>query len=210
LDEYKTIEKPASDTLIEKKSEFIGYIAPVSTEEAALAFIAEIRKKHSDAKHNVYAYILRGNNTTRFSDDGEPHGTAGLPVLELLRKEGLTDVVAVITRYFGGILLGTGGLLRAYTAAAKAAIDKTQIVIYKKFAAFSVTSSYFDYQKIDYYLQGKTVIREKVDFGTDVTLFLAAPCEDTEIIKNNINDISGGRAIINFMGERFDYINENK
>lgn len=204
--EYKTIKELASATIIEKKSEFIGTIAPVTTEEDALAFIQEIRKKHAAAKHSVYAYILRDNNTTRFSDDGEPHGTAGLPVLELLRKEELTDIAIVVTRYFGGILLGTGGLLRAYTASAKAALDKAQIVTYEKFISFSVTASYSDYPKIDFLLQGSTVLRDKTDFDTDVTLFIAVPTDDFEALKNNINDSSNGKAVIQILGERYDYL----
>jgi putative IMPACT (imprinted ancient) family translation regulator len=99
---FKTIKEPASGSLVERKSEFIGYATPVKTEEDAIGFVNEIRKKHSDARHNVYAYILRENNTVRFSDDGEPHGTAGMPVLDVLRKEELTDIAVVVTRYFGG------------------------------------------------------------------------------------------------------------
>jgi putative IMPACT (imprinted ancient) family translation regulator len=95
---FKTIRAPASGTLVERKSEFIGYVSPVKTEEEAIAFVNEIRKKHSDARHNVYAYILRENNTVRFSDDGEPHGTAGMPVLDVLRREELTDIAVVVTR----------------------------------------------------------------------------------------------------------------
>lgn len=100
---------------IEKKSEFIGYLCPVQTEEQAVAFIEEIRAMHRKATHNCYAYILRENNAARHSDDGEPGGTAGVPIYEVLRKEGLTDVCCVVTRYFGGVLLGAGGLVRAYT-----------------------------------------------------------------------------------------------
>ena len=104
--------------MTERRSVFLGYASPVTTEEEALEFVAKIKKRHSDATHNVYAYILRGS-ISRFSDDGEPHGTAGLPVLEVLRKEDVTDAVIVVTRYFGGILLGAGGLVRAYSASAR-------------------------------------------------------------------------------------------
>ena len=115
--------KSASAEFIERKSRFIGYIAPVSSEEEARAFIAAIREKHADATHNVWACLLRGGAVARCSDDGEPQGTAGLPTLDVLRKSGLDDCVVVVTRYFGGILLGAGGLTRAYSAAAKAAVD---------------------------------------------------------------------------------------
>lgn len=125
--EYKTIARRCEARFIEKKSEFIGYLCPVQTEEQAAAFIEEIRAMHRKATHNCYAYILRENNTARHSDDGEPGGTAGVPIYEVLRREGLTDVCCVVTRYFGGILLGAGGLVRAYTKGTKDAVDAAQI-----------------------------------------------------------------------------------
>ena len=112
--EYKTVRKNAQDQFVEKRSRFIGYACPVQTEQEALDFITSKKSEHWDASHNVYAYILR-DGTMRFSDDGEPQGTAGMPVLDVLRKSGVTDVVTVATRYFGGILLGGGGLVRAYS-----------------------------------------------------------------------------------------------
>ena len=114
---YKTVSGESESSFAEKKSEFIGHLLHTVNEEEAIAFIERIRAENRKAKHNVYAYILRDGNTSRYSDDAEPQGTAGVPVLEVLRKEGLTDVCCVVTRYFGGILLGTGGLARAYTQA---------------------------------------------------------------------------------------------
>ena len=140
LTPYSSLGKEASATYIEKKSEFIGYAAPVSTEEEAIAFIEKIRKKHADARHNVYAYLLR-NGTTRYSDAGEPQGTAGIPTLEVIRKGGFCDAVIVVTRYFGGILLGAGGLVRAYTAAAKLACEAAGIVTYTERTAFTLDCS---------------------------------------------------------------------
>ena len=121
--QYRTIRAAASAEFVEKRSRFIGYISPVTTQEDAAAFIDSIRSKHWDATHNVPAYIIREGNICRFSDDGEPQGTAGMPALNVLQKEGLTDCVLVVTRYFGGILLGGGGLVRAYSHAAKIAVD---------------------------------------------------------------------------------------
>ena len=133
---------------MEKKSEFIGACAPVKTEEEAIAFVNSIKKKHSAAKHNVYAYVLRDGFTQRFSDDGEPHGTAGMPVLDSIRKADLTDVAVVVTRYFGGILLGTGGLVRAYTAAASGAVKEAGIAEVGDFSVLEIKANYSDYQKI--------------------------------------------------------------
>ncbi len=127
--DYKTVRAAASGELTEKRSRFIGYCKPVSTEEEATAFIASIRSRHWDARHNVYAYSLREGNLRRYSDDGEPSGTAGMPVLDVLQKSGVTDVCVVVTRYFGGVLLGTGGLVRAYSQAARLGLNAAQGVI---------------------------------------------------------------------------------
>ncbi len=120
---YKTVKQGAYDEFVDKKSRFIGYVKPVICEDEAIEFINAVRKKHSDATHNCYAYIVRDNNIMRYSDDGEPAGTAGMPILDVLRKESLTDLCVVVTRYFGGTLLGTGGLVRAYTKGAQVALD---------------------------------------------------------------------------------------
>lgn len=159
--DYLTVDKACSFEFTEKKSRFIGYITPCDTEESAIAFINSVKKKHSDARHNVYAYILRENNKLRYSDDGEPKGTGGLPVLEVLSKKGLTDACVVVTRYFGGILLGTGGLTRAYTDACKGAVEKSGTVLMTECKVFELTCDYgfyntlqsllsnFDYKIID-------------------------------------------------------------
>lgn len=120
---------------------FICRVKPVSTEEEALAFLNDIRRRFSDARHNVYAYALRGNGISRFSDDGEPHGTAGLPTLDVLRKGGIVDAVAVTTRYFGGILLGTGGLVRAYSLAASMAVERAGVCEMAACAFFPLPSA---------------------------------------------------------------------
>lgn len=125
---YKTIKTENSDEFVEKKSRFIGYAKPVVTEDEAIEFIKKIRARHPDATHNVYAYKVRENNVQRYSDDGEPAGTAGIPTLDVIQKEGITDICIVVTRYFGGTLLGAGGLVRAYTKGAKIAIDAAKIL----------------------------------------------------------------------------------
>ena len=122
MNEYFVPASDASAEFIERKSRFIGTIWKVETEEEALAHIKEMNEKHRDATHNVYAYIIKENNIMRYSDNGEPQGTAGMPTLEVLRREGITNVLCVVTRYFGGILLGAGGLVRAYAHSAKIAL----------------------------------------------------------------------------------------
>ncbi len=129
MGQYATIGERAIAEIIEKKSRFIGHIAHVETEDEALAFLAEIREQHRMARHNVYAYVLREGGRVRYSDDGEPQKTAGMPTLETIQYAGLSDVAVVVTRYFGGVLLGTGGLVRAYTQATQAAIQAARVVV---------------------------------------------------------------------------------
>ena len=129
MDSYKTIIKETTTQFVEKHSKFIGYVAHTETDEQAVAFIEKIRSLHSDAKHNVYAYVLNEDNRSRYSDDGEPHGTAGKPILDIINGFSLKDVTVVVTRYFGGILLGTGGLVRAYSKSAKDTLEFSEKVL---------------------------------------------------------------------------------
>lgn len=145
--QYKTILCEAEDAFVEKRSRFIGYAKPVQTEEEALAFIAEKKSKHWDASHNVYAYIIRGG-VMRYSDDGEPQGTAGIPVLDVLQKSGVTDLVVVATRYFGGILLGGGGLVRAYSHTASIALQAAGIITMRECLMMELSCDYGQYGRV--------------------------------------------------------------
>ena len=147
MDSYITVRKYASFEYEDRKSVFIGEALPVSTEDEALSFIDSVKKKYPDARHHVYAYVLRDNSIMRFTDDGEPQGTAGMPVLDVIRKNGITDIAVVVTRYFGGTLLGTGGLVRAYTAAALGAVKEAEIITYDVYTTLKIEASYSDYQK---------------------------------------------------------------
>jgi len=187
--------KRASAEFVERKSRFIGHISPVSSEEEARAFIASIREKYADATHNVWAYTLRGGAVARCSDDGEPQGTAGLPALEVLRKSGLDDCAVVVTRYFGGILLGAGGLTRAYSAAAKAAIDAAGIAEWVPFMIFMIATNYSDYQKLAYELPRMGVSVESTEFEADVKIKAAVESERYEEVKNKITSLTNGKAI---------------
>ena len=152
MDSYITIEGRATAEIEEKKSRFIAQIAHVESEDAALSFLEEVRAAHRMARHNVYAYVLREGGAgaagrVRYSDDGEPQKTAGLPTLEAVRHAGLSDVAVVVTRYFGGVLLGTGGLVRAYTQATQAAIDAAQLVTVSRCIDIVVRMDYALYDK---------------------------------------------------------------
>ena len=147
MEEYRTIRQMAAGEYEEKKSRFIAAAAPAASEEEALAFLAARRAAHRTARHNVYAYKLRAGARTRYSDDGEPAKTAGAPVLEVIAHSGLTDLVVVVTRYFGGVLLGTGGLVRAYTTAARRALDAAEVVTVQPAVRCEVTVAYPFYER---------------------------------------------------------------
>ena len=199
-----TLEKEASAELTEKKSVFIGYAAPVNSEEEAIEFVKSIKKKHADARHNVYAYMLNGGGIARYSDDGEPQGTAGVPVLDIIRKGGFCDAVIVVTRYFGGILLGAGGLVRAYSAAARLAVEAAGIVTYDQFVEFTLSVNYNDHGKLTTLLAQADPLRDGIDYADGVTLRLALPAEELEDFRVKVSEITAGRAVFTVTGERFD------
>ena len=204
--EYKTIADRATASFTEKKSEFIGNIAPVKTEEAAIAFIEEIRKQHRKATHNCYAYILRANNIGRHSDDCEPSGTAGAPMFEVLKKEELTDVCCVVTRYFGGIKLGGGGLVRAYGNGVKVAIDAAKIKLISTARRLAITMDYSLYGKIGALLAEYDARVQNEDFGADVKITLYIRDERAERFKKKMIDLCNGRVVIDDLGtEEFDF-----
>ncbi len=194
--EYKTIAERCETRFIEKKSEFIGYLAPVETKEQAVEFINEIRAMHRKATHNCYAYILRGNSAARHSDDGEPSGTAGVPIYEVLRKEGLTDVVCVVTRYFGGILLGAGGLVRAYTRGAKDAADAARIKIMALSEQLEVTVDYSLYGRLPQIFAEFDVRVASEDFADFVRITLFVREELAEKLKERLIDCCNGKIVV--------------
>ena len=190
--EYKTIARRCEARFIEKKSEFIGYLCPVQTEEQAVAFIEEIRAMHRKATHNCYAYILRENNAARHSDDGEPGGTAGVPIYEVLRKEGLTDVCCVVTRYFGGVLLGVGGLVRAYTKGAKDAVDAAQIKCMAEAVKLAVTVDYGLYGRLAQVFADFDARVEDERFADNVRIVLHIRAENSQKLTDKLVDVCNG------------------
>ncbi len=188
---YIRIEKNETCEITEKKSRFIAYLAYVTTEEDAQSFVAQIKKKHYDARHNVYAYILNSGGK-KYSDDGEPSKTAGYPILEMLENEGVTDVVCVVTRYFGGTLLGTGGLIRAYTKSAKDCLEKAGV---KKMILCDTVNLTFDYaylNKIEHMLKTENLVTKDKTFLENVTLTVISPKDKTVALRENIlNEFAG-------------------
>lgn len=200
---YLTIAKEATDEFVERKSRFMGFIKPVTTEEEALAFIREKQKKYWDATHNVYAYVLNGGNLCRFSDDGEPQGTAGIPVLDVLRKEGLVDCVVVVTRYFGGILLGAGGLVRAYSHGAKIAVDAAGVVEMRRCLLGEITCDYAQYGMIPALLAEHSAHITDTQFGEAVTVCFSIPREGKGSLEAAVIDRSNGCLSASFTGEEW-------
>ncbi len=197
MEDYKTVLKDAEAEMIERKSRFIGYCRPVKSQNEAVDFINEIRAMHRQATHNVYAYILREDNIMRYSDDGEPAGTAGVPVLEVIKKEGLTDVCVVVTRYFGGILLGAGGLVRAYGKSAKLGIDAAERIekIYCKL--YLIRCDYSTYGKLEYAINTEGYILKDCAFENDVCMTVGVKPEEENKFLKVVADISGGSAVVN-------------
>lgn len=191
MDEYLVPSEYGEDEFIEKKSRFIGRIWPAETEEEALARIQEMKKKHYDATHNCWAYIIR-DGAVRFSDDGEPGGTAGMPMLQVLQREGLYNVVCVVTRYFGGILLGAGGLVRAYTKGAKIAVDAAGKSMKRVWTVLYVPCPYSFYERVRLEAEGFGGIVRKADFGAEVELELLFPEAKTQEFLDRLTDMTAG------------------
>lgn len=206
MKEYITVEHRYEEEYIINKSRFIGYCAPVTTQEQAIEFVNEIRKKHSDATHNVYAYQIRSPEYSRYSDDGEPQGTAGVPVLDVIKKNGLTDVCVVVTRYFGGILLGAGGLVRAYSHSAKIAVEGANIIRMSPCSVLKVVCDYGFYGKLSGLVPESGGIVESTDFGENVTLVFRLPSKDEEAFRKELTEASFGKVFAEKTGEKFDSI----
>ena len=196
LYEYLTVQKADSAEFIEKKSRFISHVLPITAENEAIEFINSLKSRFRDATHNVYAYVLRNNNIQRYSDDGEPTGTAGIPTLDVIQKEGLVDVCVVTTRYFGGTLLGAGGLVRAYTKSAKLGIDSAGILTRRFCFEYTVKSDYTFMGKIQNAAADLGAIAGKVQYADDVSLTFSVP-HMIGGFEEKITDVTNGRAVIN-------------
>ncbi len=195
--ETRILKEGGSGEYEEKKSRFIATLRPVTSEEEAAAFIAEIKKKYWDARHNCSAYIIgKRGEITRCSDDGEPSGTAGRPMLEVLTGSGVTNAAVVVTRYFGGTLLGTGGLVRAYTQAVKAGLENSVIGMVTEGVELEVIADYNDAEKVKYLLSQKNIEPVKTEYSADVTLILQVPSDDADSIEKEITETTAGRCLI--------------
>ena len=203
MKEYKTVEFENKDEFIEKKSRFIGYVKPVKTQTEATEFINSIKSKHWDATHNVSAYVLRENNIQRSSDDGEPSGTAGVPTLDVLLKEGVVDACVVVTRYFGGTLLGAGGLIRAYSHASKIALDPGNIITMAPCKVLSVSVDYSFYDRLNILLNEFNANIENSEFTDNVTVTFSIRANTVELLQEKLTQQSNGKYLLKEIGEKF-------
>ena len=191
---YKTLRRAASDEFIIHKSRFIGYASPAQTEEEALAFLQSIRVKHKDATHNCYAYVIgRNAGVMRYSDDGEPGGTAGLPMMEVLKAQGVVNCCVVVTRYFGGVLLGAGGLVRAYTQGCAVGLKAAQVVTMEPSRRYLCEVGYPLWDKVQHTLRALPVQLLGSDFTTAVTFTLLMREKDSDDVLSELTRITDGR-----------------
>lgn len=203
MNEYYVPAGFGQDEFTEKKSRFIGTIWPCETEAEALAHIKEMNEKCRDAAHNVYAYIIRENNIMRYSDNGEPQGTAGMPTLEVLRREGITNVLCVVTRYFGGILLGAGGLTRAYAHSAKIALDAAGISLMRQWTQVLLEVPYSWQERVKLKIEELSGKIDSIDYGASVLFDACVPSEELDSFTAQIVDFTNGIVTPVAMGEKF-------
>lgn len=203
MKEYKTVEFESKNEFVEKKSRFIGYVKPVKTQEEATNFINSIKSKHWDATHNVSTFVLRENNIQRSSDDGEPSGTAGVPTLDVLLKENLVDTCIVVTRYFGGTLLGAGGLIRAYSHASKIAVEAGHIITMAPCKILSVSVDYSFYDRLNILLSDFNANIENSEFTDNVAVTFSIRENTVPLLQDKLTQQSNGKYILKEIGEKF-------
>ena len=187
---------------VEKRSSFLGHVRYVETEDEAKAFVAEMKKKFYDARHNCWCYIIK-DGAVRYSDDGEPQGTAGIPMLEVLKREGVTNVVCVVTRYFGGVLLGTGGLLRAYTKSAKDALDAAGICVVRRWVKAEIACSYAMLERLKTECTAIGGVVADIEYSADVCLKLLLPEDKADAFSQRTADVTAGSSELKIAGEEF-------
>lgn len=201
MEAYYIPAQESETEFVEKRSRFIGHVAHVTTEEQARAFVQAMKKRYHDARHNCWCYVIQEEGVVRYSDDGEPQGTAGQPMLNVFQKESVTDVVCVVTRYFGGILLGAGGLVRAYTRSAKDALDAAGVSVVRRWVELSVPCGYNLFARVQQEVESWQGVVTATEYGADVTLRVLLPEERAEEFTAHILDMTAGSVQAMVTGE---------
>ena len=203
MTEYYIPTASAEAELVEKRSRFIGQVKPVETEEEARAFVEQVKKKHYDARHNCWCYRLRDGGVERYSDDGEPQGTAGQPMLNVFQREEVTNVVCVVTRYFGGVLLGAGGLVRAYTQSAKDALDAAGISVVRRWVEAAVPCPYSFFDRVRLEVEAHGGVLGETEYAADVTVHALLPEGQVEAFSARMTELTAGGTAVQILGEAF-------
>ena len=203
MTEYYIPTEAAEAELVEKRSRFIGQVRPVETEEEARAFVEQVKKKHYDARHNCWCYRLRDGGVERYSDDGEPQGTAGQPMLNVFQREEVTNVVCVVTRYFGGVLLGAGGLVRAYTQSAKDALDAAGISVVRRWVEAAVPCLYSFFDRVKLEVEAHGGVLGETEYAADVTVHALLPEGQVETFSARMTELTAGGTEVQILGEAF-------
>ena len=207
--EYRVPAKEAHTEFTEKRSRFLGHLWRVETEEEAREKIAQMKTKYYDARHNCWCYSIREGGITRYSDDGEPQGTAGQPMLEVFRREGVENVCCVVTRYFGGVLLGTGGLLRAYTKSAKDTLAEAGLSVVRQWAETAVECPYSLLERVKQEVSAVSGIVTEIEYGAQVCVYALLPAENWEGYASRITELTAGKVEAMRLGESFRAVPEN-
>ena len=203
MTEYYIPTEAAEAELVEKRSRFIGQVRPVETEEEARAFVEQVKKKHYDARHNCWCYRLRDGGVERYSDDGEPQGTAGQPMLNVFQREEVTNVVCVVTRYFGGVLLGAGGLVRAYTQSAKDALDAAGVSVVRRWVEAAVPCPYSFFERVKLEVEAHGGVLGETEYAADVTVHALLPEGQVEVFSARMTELTAGGTEVQILGEAF-------
>ena len=203
MTEYYIPTGPSETEFVEKRSRFIGHVWRVESEEEARARIEEMKKRYHDARHNCWCYLIREGGIVRYSDDGEPQGTAGQPMLGVFQKEDITNICCVVTRYFGGILLGAGGLVRAYTRSAKDALDAAGVSVVRRWVDVAVPCPYSFFERVKLEVEAMNGVLGETEYAADVTVHALLPEEAAEGFRSRITELTAGGSAARVVGEAF-------
>ena len=202
MSDFRVPYGPAETEFTEKRSRFIGHLLPVETEEQAREFIAQMKKKYYDARHNCWCYLI-GSDLLRYGDDGEPQGTAGQPMLNVFRRENVTNVVCVVTRYFGGILLGAGGLTRAYSKSARDALAAAGVAEMGLWAAAEIPCPYALFERVKGEIAALDGTVDEAEYGADIRLRVSLPAENTAALQERLTELSAGGIAVTVTAEEY-------
>lgn len=209
MSEYLVPTGTGEAELVEKRSRFLGHVVPVKSEAEARAYIESVKKQHYDARHNCWCYRLKEGGAERYSDDGEPQGTAGQPMLNVFQREEVSDVCCVVTRYFGGILLGAGGLVRAYTQSAKSALDAAGISVVRRWVETAIPCAYPQFERLKLEVETQGGVLGEVEYTDAVRIHALLPEGVVESVSARVTELTAGGSALEILGEAYKAVPRN-